>query len=608
MDTKLRSFSRSKLTKLLAFFLVIIMTIAMSAIMIYTYFSGINPEVLLTKNYKSSVAFSNSLSYTLWNIEGLLSGEEVEIDEGIVFFGTNDERTISNPFHITETIIKNTGSEYYILKEGYLVSNEQGNDMMVSRYSGNPSNKVIFTFSDKYLEAKQEQWDLGRDRMMPMATIFFGSLAGVIFLVSYLILVTGKKVGDEQIYLAPVDKLFTEVILAVALIVVGLLALVSGAQLRYFDYPEVWRTGFELTSMQTLALYTISATVALTTGVLGVAILSSARRIKKGVFIKSSLIFKIWDKVVGFLRSFFDGSRMESFPLTKKLHKRQMIFVGASFIIVILSFPFLTMPPIFIMLVVLEFMLIFWYFKFNKVTFEEMNKGFDDSLEDQMKAERMKVNLITNVSHDLKTPLTSIISYVDLLKREDGLNETSREYVNILSDKSNRLKSIVSDLFELTKSTSGDIKLELEEIDLKKLLQQTLGEMNDGIESSGVQVRTELPEEGLIITSDGNKLYRVLQNIIDNALKYSLRGTRVYVKLENTASEAIVSVINTSSYEMSFTEEEILQRFYRGDEARSGEGSGLGLSIAESFTRNLGGRLRVLIDGDQFKVKIEFPL
>ncbi len=608
MDTKLRSFSRSKLTKLLAFFLVIIMTIAMSAIMIYTYFTGINPEVLLTKNYKSSEAFSNSLSYTLWNIEGLLSGEEVEIDEGIVFFGTNDERTISNPFHITETIIKNTGSEYYILKEGYLVSNEQGNDIMVSRYSGNPSNKVIFTFSDKYLEAKQEQWDLGRDRMMPMATIFFGSLAGVIFLVSYLILVTGKKVGDEQIYLAPVDKLFTEVILAVALIVVGLLALVSGAQLRYFDYPEVWRTGFDLTSMQTLALYTISATVALTTGVLGVAILSSARRIKKGVFIKSSLIFKIWDKVVGFLRSFFDGSRMESFPLTKKLHKRQMIFVGASFIIVILSFPFLTIPPIFIMLVVLEFMLIFWYFKFNKVTFEEINKGFDDSLEDQMKAERMKVNLITNVSHDLKTPLTSIISYVDLLKREDGLNETSREYVNILSDKSNRLKSIVSDLFELTKSTSGDIKLELEEIDLKKLLQQTLGEMNDGIESSGVQVRTELPEEGLIITSDGNKLYRVLQNIIDNALKYSLKGTRVYVKLENTASEAIVSVINTSSYEMSFTEEEILQRFYRGDEARSGEGSGLGLSIAESFTRNLGGRLRVLIDGDQFKVKIEFPL
>lgn len=608
MDTKLRSFSRSSLTKFLAFLLVVAMTTAMGAILIYTYFSGINPEVLLTKDYKNSEAFSNSLSYTLWNIEGLLSGEEIEIDDGIVFFGTNEERTISHPFHITETIIKNTGSEYYILKDGYLVSNEQGNDMMVSRYSGNPSNKVIFAFSQKYLEEKQEQWDLGRDRMIPLAAMFFGSLGGIIFLVSYLIIVTGKKAGDEHIHLAPIDKLFTEIILAAAIIAIGSLALVSGAQLGYFDYPEVWKTGFDLTSMQSLAIFTISAAIAFTTGALGVVILSSARRIKKGMFIKSSLTYKIWDKAVGFLRSFFDGSRMESFPLTRKLHRRQMIFVGASFIIVLLSFPFLSMPPIFIMLVILEFVLVYWYFKFNKETFEEINKGFDDSLEGKMKAERMKVNLITNVSHDLKTPLTSIISYVDLLKREDGLSDQAKEYVGILYDKSNRLKSIVSDLFELAKSTSGDIKLELKEIDIRKLIQQTLGEMSDIIETSGIQVRTELPEEAVVITSDGNKLYRVLQNIIDNALKYSLKGTRVYVKLENNGTDAKVTVINTSAYEMSFTEEEILQRFYRGDEARSGEGSGLGLSIAESFTRNLGGRLKVVIDGDQFKVIMEFPL
>jgi len=608
LDTKLRSFSRSSLTKFLAFLLVVAMTTAMGAILIYTYFSGINPEVLLTKDYKNSEAFSNSLSYTLWNIEGLLSGEEIEIDDGIVFFGTNEERTISHPFHITETIIKNTGSEYYILKDGYLVSNEQGNDMMVSRYSGNPSNKVIFAFSQKYLEEKQEQWDLGRDRMIPLAAMFFGSLGGIIFLVSYLIIVTGKKAGDEHIHLAPIDKLFTEIILAAAIIAIGSLALVSGAQLGYFDYPEVWKTGFDLTSMQSLAIFTISAAIAFTTGALGVVILSSARRIKKGMFIKSSLTYKIWDKAVGFLRSFFDGSRMESFPLTRKLHRRQMIFVGASFIIVLLSFPFLSMPPIFIMLVILEFVLVYWYFKFNKETFEEINKGFDDSLEGKMKAERMKVNLITNVSHDLKTPLTSIISYVDLLKREDGLSDQAKEYVGILYDKSNRLKSIVSDLFELAKSTSGDIKLELKEIDIRKLIQQTLGEMSDIIETSGIQVRTELPEEAVVITSDGNKLYRVLQNIIDNALKYSLKGTRVYVKLENNGTDAKVTVINTSAYEMSFTEEEILQRFYRGDEARSGEGSGLGLSIAESFTRNLGGRLKVVIDGDQFKVIMEFPL
>jgi signal transduction histidine kinase len=204
--------------------------------------------------------------------------------------------------------------------------------------------------------------------------------------------------------------------------------------------------------------------------------------------------------------------------------------------------------------------------------------------------------------------ITSIISYVDLLKREDGLSDQAKEYVGILSDKSNRLKSIVSDLFELAKSTSRDLKLELEEIDIRKLIQQTLGEMSDIIETSGIQIRTELPEEAVVITSDGNKLYRVLQNIIDNALKYSLKDTRVYVKLENNGIDDRVTVINTSAYEMSFTEEEIFRRFYRGDEARSGEGSGLGLSIAESFTRNLGGRLRVVIDSDQFKVIMEFPL
>jgi signal transduction histidine kinase len=204
--------------------------------------------------------------------------------------------------------------------------------------------------------------------------------------------------------------------------------------------------------------------------------------------------------------------------------------------------------------------------------------------------------------------ITSIISYVDLLKREDGLSDQAKEYVGILSDKSNRLKSIVSDLFELAKSTSRDLKLELEEIDIRKLIHQTLGEMSDIIATSCIQIRTEFPEEDVVITSDGNKLYRVLQNIIDNALKYSLKDTRVYVKLENNGIDDRVTVINTSAYEMSFTEEEIFRRFYRGDEARSGEGSGLGLSIAESFTRNLGGRLRVVIDSDQFKVIMEFPL
>lgn len=225
-----------------------------------------------------------------------------------------------------------------------------------------------------------------------------------------------------------------------------------------------------------------------------------------------------------------------------------------------------------------------------------------------MRSERMKINLVTNVSHDLKTPLTSIISYVDLLSREEDLSDVSRDYVRILSEKSDRLKNIVSDLFDLARSTSGDIETEVEELDLKKLVEQTVVDMDDSIQSSGFQIRTSLPEEPVAIRSDGKKLYRVIQNLLDNALKYSLQGTRIYVDLVEENGKASLRIKNTAGYEMNFTKDEILQRFFRGDRSRSGEGSGLGLSIAESFTRVSGGEFDLQVDGDQFNVLLKFPL
>ena len=224
-----------------------------------------------------------------------------------------------------------------------------------------------------------------------------------------------------------------------------------------------------------------------------------------------------------------------------------------------------------------------------------------------MKSERMKVDLITNVSHDLKTPLTSIISYVDLLSKED-LPESAQDYVNILADKSYRLKNIVSDLFDLAKSTSGNLPLNMENIDLKKLIEQTLGDMEDEIEKSGNNFKINLPEQPVYIFSDGNKLYRVFQNIIGNALKYSLEGTRVFIDMEIDNNIVSVIVKNTASYEMDFTADEVVQRFNRGDKSRTTEGSGLGLSIAESYTWACGGRFAIKIDGDQFKVKLNFKV
>lgn len=232
-----------------------------------------------------------------------------------------------------------------------------------------------------------------------------------------------------------------------------------------------------------------------------------------------------------------------------------------------------------------------------------ISKNLKRIMEKQMQAERMKIDLITNVSHDLKTPLTSMVGYIDLLKKEE-LSAEARDYVEILGVKQEQLKNMIQDIFELSKSTSGTVELELEELDMKKLLEQTLGDMEDAITDSGMEIRKKLSEEPAKFVGDGKKMYRVFQNLISNALKYSLKGTRIYIEETRLDKTIEVSIKNTASYEMDFTEEEVLERFARADKARNTEGHGLGLAIAESFVKNMGGTFEVDIDGDQFKVSV----
>lgn len=228
-----------------------------------------------------------------------------------------------------------------------------------------------------------------------------------------------------------------------------------------------------------------------------------------------------------------------------------------------------------------------------------------ESVERQIQAEKMKIDLITNVSHDLKTPLTSIISYIDLLKKED-LEPVARDYVMILEKKSERLKKMISDVFDLTKATSGNLEIKKSELDFGRLLIQILADMEWIIEPAPVKVVSDIPEQLLQICSDGEKLYRVIQNILDNALKYAMPDTRIFVTLKEEGREAVLQVKNVSAYEMNFTREEVLGRFFRGDCARSTEGSGLGLAIAKEFTESCGGRLDLMINGDIFQVELRF--
>lgn len=231
-----------------------------------------------------------------------------------------------------------------------------------------------------------------------------------------------------------------------------------------------------------------------------------------------------------------------------------------------------------------------------------LSDNFEESVRKQVEAEKMQIELVANVSHDLKTPLTSIISYVELLKEEE-MSEVAKDYVKVLSDKSDRLKYIVADVFDLAKATSGE-QVPMEELDGVVLINQVLSDMQDKIETSGRDLRSKVVPETAPLTGNGQKLYRVFQNIIDNALKYSMPGTRIYLTADMEGAEFVVTLKNVSEYEMDFTAEEILSRFTRGDKARHSEGNGLGLSIAKSFTELMGGSFTVEIDDDVFKTVV----
>lgn len=236
---------------------------------------------------------------------------------------------------------------------------------------------------------------------------------------------------------------------------------------------------------------------------------------------------------------------------------------------------------------------------------EDIRQGMEKAVDEQMKSERMKVELIANVSHDIRTPLTSIISYVQFLKQEQELPEHVKDYVAILDEKSQRLKNMVQDVFAVSKAASGELPVHMEELDFGKLLRQTLADMEEEIEKSPVSFRTDLPQSPVMILADGQRMYRVFQNLFQNAIRYSLAGSRVYVTLTREAGLAIASVKNASMMELE-KDRDFVERFSRGDRSRTDGGSGLGLSIAQSFTQACGGEFSWETDADLFVVRVSF--
>lgn len=234
--------------------------------------------------------------------------------------------------------------------------------------------------------------------------------------------------------------------------------------------------------------------------------------------------------------------------------------------------------------------------------------GLQNAVEASMKNERLKTDLITNVSHDIKTPLTSIINYVDLLKRENIEDERVRGYLDVLNDKAQRLKNLTEDLVEASKVSSGNVKIEFTRLNFVELINQTAGEFDEKFAARDLQLIMQLPDSAVVVLADGRRLWRVLENLYNNVAKYAMQGTRVYAGLRVAGEYAEFSIKNISEQPLNINADELTERFIRGDVSRSTEGSGLGLSIAKNLTELQHGQFEIYLDGDLFKVTVRFPV
>ena len=241
---------------------------------------------------------------------------------------------------------------------------------------------------------------------------------------------------------------------------------------------------------------------------------------------------------------------------------------------------------------------------------ESLNRlgdGMNIAVEERLKADRMKTELITNVSHDIKTPLTSIVSYTELLKAEEGLSEQGKEAVDVLSRQSERLTRLIDDLVEASKASSGTLDVALAPCDAAVFVAQAAGEYGERLRDAGLTLLTKVPEEPIRIMADGRRMQRIFDNLMNNIGKYSLPGTRVYLDLEKKGQRAVFQFKNTSREPLNVSADELLERFVRGDSSRHTEGNGLGLYIAQRLTELQGGTLQIQVDGDLFKVVLSFP-
>ena len=554
------------------------------------------------------------ISSDLANYEKTIS--ELNLPQGYIYYATDGENETTNT--------GNPDKEFYLLRNAYIILNEKGIELSPENGGGssdpladifesetfNKNMRIYVAIEDDALLYRANRWNSDRQILISNTAVIIICILMVIANFSYLVSSAGKVAGSDQIHLTSFDNLYTDINL---MLITGIVAV---CRLEFFKVLNI-----KLTSENLMRLAMLIITAAIS-ALLLILILSLARHIKKRTIIKHSVIYIVFSKSVDTLINM-----AASGPLMYKT-------IGAA-ILVIISSVYAADKP----LLIAGILFISTYIIYNKVThfhkiqeglqvakngdydykirlegngefrrlsedINEITSGLKSAVQNEVRSEKLKTELITNVSHDIKTPLTSIISYVDLLKREGLNSQNAPKYLDVLERKSNRLKNLTEDLFEAAKATSGSIQPKFERVHINSLIEQLLGELDEKINESQLIFKVTASNEKIYAMADGRLLSRVMENLLSNIFKYTLKGSRVYIEISEEGDSVYVSFKNISAYELNIPVNELMERFKRGDESRSSEGSGLGLAIAGSLMEVQGGSLELSIDGDLFKAEI----
>ncbi len=497
----------------------------------------------------------------------------------------------------------------------------------LSRYDLESEIVVATSIKEETVESCKTIWQRQADIVQRTFIIALAFVAFAILLLIYLVCVCGKnRLGEyKNMWL---DNIFAEIHLAF----IGF----SGffAVMAYMVLLDEYFVGDFSHNMLFVAAGFLAAAAG---AIILSSFLSIIRNVKCKRIVKTSIIFIVLIWIYKGLRSFF---RAIGYALSRKtsiiLISFLLVYTAAIGILGILA---AAHSGLWILVGVLTFLFASFLLSYRAKDLDEVKKGvseirggnlaykipelhcedmklladnvncigkgLDESVSAKLKAERLKTELVTNVSHDLKTPITSIISYAELLSSSEELTEEARDYVSVILKKGERLKNLTQDLFDISKVQSGNEDVVLEKLDVSLLINQSLGEHDNEIQKSGLPFVVDAPKE-LYISADGRKMSRAISNLINNILKYTMKNTRVFIKAFENDGEVVMEFKNIASYPMNFSADEITQRFVRADESRTTEGSGLGLAIAKSYTELCNGKFEIILDGDMFKAVLKF--